>query len=198
VDLAHDGRGVARIDGKAVFIDGALPGERVRFRVIKRRRQLDEAGLSKFSSPRRIVWYRLARTSGYAAGAPCSICRRRLRWRRNSGSCSIIWSESAGCARSVCWRRCGGRHGPIAVEPGSRQVRPQERPGARRLPRTRKALHRGSAAPVKSCRSPWPHCPRTLPSCGDLSMKSVEVSAGDASDRPGISRAGAARARGYG
>jgi 23S rRNA (uracil1939-C5)-methyltransferase len=45
VDLAHDGRGVARIEGKAVFIDGALPGERVRFRVFKRRKQMDEAGL---------------------------------------------------------------------------------------------------------------------------------------------------------
>jgi len=40
VDLAHDGRGVARDAGKAIFIDGALPGERVRFRVIKRRRQI--------------------------------------------------------------------------------------------------------------------------------------------------------------
>jgi len=45
MDLAHDGRGVARVDGKAVFIEGALPGERVRFRVFKRRRQMDEAGL---------------------------------------------------------------------------------------------------------------------------------------------------------
>jgi 23S rRNA (uracil1939-C5)-methyltransferase len=45
VDLAHDGRGVARVAGKAVFIEGALPEERVRFRVLKRRRQLDEAGL---------------------------------------------------------------------------------------------------------------------------------------------------------
>jgi len=45
VDLAHDGRGVARVEGKAVFIDGALPGERVRFRVLKRRRQMDEAAL---------------------------------------------------------------------------------------------------------------------------------------------------------
>ncbi len=45
VDLAHDGRGIARLDGKAVFVDGALPGERVRFRLIKRRRQLDEAVL---------------------------------------------------------------------------------------------------------------------------------------------------------
>jgi 23S rRNA (uracil1939-C5)-methyltransferase len=45
VDLANDGRGVARIDGKAVFIDGALPSERVRFRILKRRRHMDEAGL---------------------------------------------------------------------------------------------------------------------------------------------------------
>jgi 23S rRNA (uracil1939-C5)-methyltransferase len=51
VDLAHDGRGVARVAGKAVFIDGALPGERVRFRVLKRRRQLDEAGLVDVLSP---------------------------------------------------------------------------------------------------------------------------------------------------
>ncbi len=57
VDLAHDGRGVARVEGKAVFIDGALPGERVRFRLIKRRRQLDEAGLVDVlvASPDRVV-----------------------------------------------------------------------------------------------------------------------------------------------
>jgi 23S rRNA (uracil1939-C5)-methyltransferase len=51
VDLAHDGRGIARVDGKAVFIEGALPGERVRFRVYKRRRQLDEAGLVDVLTP---------------------------------------------------------------------------------------------------------------------------------------------------
>jgi 23S rRNA (uracil1939-C5)-methyltransferase len=57
VDLAHDGRGIARVDGKAVFVDGALPGERVRFRLIKRRRQLDEAGLVEvlIASPDRAV-----------------------------------------------------------------------------------------------------------------------------------------------
>jgi 23S rRNA (uracil1939-C5)-methyltransferase len=57
VDLAHDGRGVARLDGKAVFIDGALPGERVRFRIHKRRRQMDEAGLVDvlIASPDRVV-----------------------------------------------------------------------------------------------------------------------------------------------
>jgi 23S rRNA (uracil1939-C5)-methyltransferase len=51
VDLAHDGRGVARVLGKAVFIEGALPGERVRFRVTKRRRQLDEAALVEILTP---------------------------------------------------------------------------------------------------------------------------------------------------
>jgi 23S rRNA (uracil1939-C5)-methyltransferase len=51
VDLAHDGRGVARDAGKAVFIDGALPGEHVRYRIFKRRRQLDEAGLVEILSP---------------------------------------------------------------------------------------------------------------------------------------------------
>jgi 23S rRNA (uracil1939-C5)-methyltransferase len=57
IDLAHDGRGIARIDGKAVFIDSALPGERVRFRVYKRRRQMDEAVLVEVlrPSPDRVV-----------------------------------------------------------------------------------------------------------------------------------------------
>ena len=51
VDLAHDGRGVARASGKAVFIAGALPGERVRYRVTKRRRALDEAALIEVLTP---------------------------------------------------------------------------------------------------------------------------------------------------
>ena len=57
VDLAHDGRGIARDAGKAVFIDGALAGERVRYRVFKRRRQLDEAGLVEVlsASPDRVL-----------------------------------------------------------------------------------------------------------------------------------------------
>jgi 23S rRNA (uracil1939-C5)-methyltransferase len=42
-DLSHDGRGVARIDGKTVFVSGALLGEQVRLRVRKRHRHFDEA-----------------------------------------------------------------------------------------------------------------------------------------------------------
>lgn len=39
--LSHDGRGVARVEGKVTFLDNALPGERVRYRPGKRRRAYD-------------------------------------------------------------------------------------------------------------------------------------------------------------
>lgn len=57
MDLSHDGRGIARAAGKAVFIEGALPGERVRYRVFKRRSQWDEAGLVEVlsASPDRVA-----------------------------------------------------------------------------------------------------------------------------------------------
>jgi 23S rRNA (uracil1939-C5)-methyltransferase len=56
VDLAHDGRGIARVGGKTVFVDGALPGERVRLRIFKRRRAFDEALLVEIvaASPDRV------------------------------------------------------------------------------------------------------------------------------------------------
>ena len=42
-DLTHDGRGVARRDGKAVFVEGALPGEEVSCVYTVRRSRHDEA-----------------------------------------------------------------------------------------------------------------------------------------------------------
>lgn len=44
--LDPSGRGVARVDGKVVFIDGALPAERVRYDVYKRKRRHAEARLT--------------------------------------------------------------------------------------------------------------------------------------------------------
>lgn len=41
--LSHDGRGVGRHEGKAVFVDGALPGETVRCRVVEIHKKHDEA-----------------------------------------------------------------------------------------------------------------------------------------------------------
>jgi len=41
--LSPEGRGVAHVDGKITFIDGALPGETVRARYLRRRKRFDEA-----------------------------------------------------------------------------------------------------------------------------------------------------------
>lgn len=43
VSLSHEGRGVAHIDGKATFIDNALPGEEITFTYTRRRSKFDEA-----------------------------------------------------------------------------------------------------------------------------------------------------------
>ena len=43
VDLSHEAKGVARIDGKTVFVADALPGERVVLRRIERHRTFDVA-----------------------------------------------------------------------------------------------------------------------------------------------------------
>ncbi|NKF21810.1 23S rRNA (uracil(1939)-C(5))-methyltransferase RlmD [Solimonas marina] len=42
IDFDHEGRGFARIDGKATFIADALPGERVRFKYLRTSRDFDE------------------------------------------------------------------------------------------------------------------------------------------------------------
>lgn len=51
VDLAHDGRGVARVEGKTVFIADALPGERVVASRVSRRRGHDDAVLLEVLEP---------------------------------------------------------------------------------------------------------------------------------------------------
>ena len=50
-DLTHDGLGVARVEGKVVFIDGALPGEEVRFRVTRNRGRFDEGEVTEVLTP---------------------------------------------------------------------------------------------------------------------------------------------------
>ena len=49
--LNHEGRGVAHINGKVVFIHNALPGETVRFRYIKKHRAHDEAVAEEIITP---------------------------------------------------------------------------------------------------------------------------------------------------
>ena len=50
-DLDQDGRGIARVDGKVTFIRGALPGERVRYRLYRHGKQADEGLLAAVERP---------------------------------------------------------------------------------------------------------------------------------------------------
>jgi 23S rRNA (uracil1939-C5)-methyltransferase len=51
VSLDHEGRGVTRIGGKAVFVHGALPGETVRLQRTRKRRRHDEAVVIEVLKP---------------------------------------------------------------------------------------------------------------------------------------------------
>ena len=55
-DLSHDGRGVARVNGKAVFVSGALLDEHVVLKLRKRHRHYDEAEVVELltRSPHRV------------------------------------------------------------------------------------------------------------------------------------------------
>jgi 23S rRNA (uracil1939-C5)-methyltransferase len=84
VDLAHDGRGVARIDDKVTFVHGGLPGERVMARLTGRNRRFDEAVATSIQqpSPERVApecpWF------GYCGG--CALqhldATAQLRWKQ--------------------------------------------------------------------------------------------------------------------
>lgn len=51
IDLAHDGRGVAELDGRRIFVAGALPAERVVLRAERKRRRVREAELVEILEP---------------------------------------------------------------------------------------------------------------------------------------------------
>ena len=45
--LSHEGRGISHIDGKTVFVDGALPGETVKFKYTSQRSKFDEGAATE-------------------------------------------------------------------------------------------------------------------------------------------------------
>lgn len=50
-DLDHEGRGVGRVADKVVFVEGALPGERVRIQYTKGGRRYDQARVAELQEP---------------------------------------------------------------------------------------------------------------------------------------------------
>ena len=69
--LDQEGRGVVHLDGKAVFVDGALPGEIVSLRRTRRQRRHDEAVVVEMqrASPERVT----ARCRHYGVCGGCSL-----------------------------------------------------------------------------------------------------------------------------
>jgi len=56
-DIAFGGKGIARLDGLVIFVEGALPGEQVRARIRRRKSDYAEATVREIlsPSPRRVV-----------------------------------------------------------------------------------------------------------------------------------------------
>jgi 23S rRNA (uracil1939-C5)-methyltransferase len=71
VNLSHDGKGVARIDGKVTFIQGALPDELVEFQYLQIKKDYDEGKLLTVlePSPLRVE----PKCSHYALCGGCSL-----------------------------------------------------------------------------------------------------------------------------
>lgn len=50
IDLSHEGAGVAKVDGLVFFIDNALPGERIRMRVLKLNKKMGYGKVEEYLS----------------------------------------------------------------------------------------------------------------------------------------------------
>ena len=73
-DLAFGGRGLVRIDGIVVFADPAVPGDRVRARVFKKRKRYAEARVIELLAPSLTGWHPHVLTAVGAEGAKTNSC----------------------------------------------------------------------------------------------------------------------------
>ena len=77
--LNHEGQGVARVNGKAVFIRGALPGEEVVFRYFNKRKNYDTGGVLEILRP-----------------SPDRIADPKCRYFGTCGGCSLQHLKAEG------------------------------------------------------------------------------------------------------
>ena len=66
--LAFGGRGIAKVDGLAVFVERAVPGDRVRARIVKKKKSFAEARVIELLSPSPDRISPPCRYSGYCGG----------------------------------------------------------------------------------------------------------------------------------
>jgi len=84
----------AHLDNKAIFIDGALPGDIVRFRYTARRSQHDEGMVETVGNPSPDGSRRVARISGAMAAACCNISTATV--HSGCGAPSLVRRKAAG------------------------------------------------------------------------------------------------------
>jgi 23S rRNA (uracil1939-C5)-methyltransferase len=68
VDIAFGGRGLARVDGMAVFVDQAVPGDRVVARIVKKKKSYAEARTITVQEPSPFRIEPVCRYSGFCGG----------------------------------------------------------------------------------------------------------------------------------
>ena len=99
-NLSHEGRGVGRVDGKTVFVGGALPGEKVVARIVRRRASFDEALVERFALQRA---HPLIASTGGSAVTALSWSVRRGGIELGSGPNICRGSPTGKTASSAKW-----------------------------------------------------------------------------------------------
>jgi len=83
-DLAFGGRGLVRIDGLAVFVEQAVPGDRAVIRIIKKKKTFAEARVIELLKPSPLRVQPRCRYSGYCGGCKWQFLdyRRQLEFKQ--------------------------------------------------------------------------------------------------------------------
>ena len=77
-DAAFGGRGLTRIDGMAVFVDQAVPGDKAVIRILKRKKQFAEARAVEILEPSPDRIEAPCPYSGYCGGCKWPHCLSRI------------------------------------------------------------------------------------------------------------------------
>ncbi|MDD2390827.1 MAG: 23S rRNA (uracil(1939)-C(5))-methyltransferase RlmD [Desulfobacterales bacterium] len=83
-DIAFGGKGLARVDGLAVFVDQAIPGDRVVARIVKKKKQYAEARIDSVLEPSDFRIDPPCRYSGFCGGCKWQFLRyeKQLEYKR--------------------------------------------------------------------------------------------------------------------
>ena len=116
--LTHEGEGVVH-GGKTVFVAGALPGESIRFRRVRRRKRHDEALLLEVLEPS--VERVAPRCAHFGVCGGCALQHLNARCQIDAKHAELKDTlERVGRATPETWLEPSGvRSGPTAVAPGS-------------------------------------------------------------------------------